>query len=132
MQTRNFWLLHLLKNQQRVHIKVGFILAFMGLGWFISIFANCRFMSCDFFSDFVSQGSTPSYHQVQVFKQKQTTCFTKKPNHFHSKKHLPKNSPHFSPFYFLIPALKTVFFSPNGVGPPDSLVEDLRLGHGGV
>ena len=41
--------------------------------------------------------------------------FYKNPTIFIQKKHLPKNPPHFSPFYFLIPALKTVFFSPNGV-----------------
>lgn len=94
-----FWLLHLLNNQPKVHIKVGFILAFMGLGWFISILANCRFMSW-------SQGSTPyrafppSHVEYQrgfkipgAKKNKTTPCFTKPQTLFHSttsaKLHIP-------------------------------------------
>lgn len=98
-----FWLPHLLNNQPRVHIKVGFILAFMGLGWFISIFANCRFMSW-------SQGSTPSHTfppshveyqrglKFQVFKKTKRLHVLPNPLNPFSFNHTCKTPP--TPYFF--------------------------------
>lgn len=100
-----FWLLHLLNNQPRVHIKVGFILAFMGLGWFISIFANCRFMSW-------SQGSTPSHtfppshleyqrgFKFQVLKKTKRLHVLLNPQPFFIQPHLQNSTQSPTPYFF--------------------------------